>query len=220
MPAAGIRGGFGIGRVLIAAWTLAGLLPPAAAHDPGGWTLPAGDARFLAAKPALPVIGPAPDFVLRDGAGEALRLSELRGSVVLLSFIFTSCTTACPLLTQQMALLQDRLDEAGIGPGQVRFLSVTVDPERDSAKVLGTYAASFDADAARWQFLREQPDRLGVMLTAYDEWTRALPSGDIDHPARVYLIDRAGRIREIYSLAFFDERQAFLDIRALLSGPQ
>ncbi|MBI4271464.1 MAG: SCO family protein, partial [Candidatus Rokubacteria bacterium] len=41
----------------------------------------------------------------------------------------------------------------------------------------------------------------------------------IDHPARLYLLDPAGRVREIYSLSFFDERQAFLDIRALLREP-
>ena len=45
---------------------------------------------------------------------------------------------------------------------------------------------------------------------------RADPCGEVDHPARIFLVDRAGRIREIYSLAFFDERQAWLDIRALL----
>jgi len=39
---------------------------------------------------------------------------------------------------------------------------------------------------------------------------------DIDHPARIYLIDPRGDIREIYSLSFFNERQAFLDIQALL----
>ena len=57
------------------------------------------------------------------------------------------------------------------------------------------------------------------MLAAWDEWTKPLPAGEIDHPARLYLIDGAGRVREIYSLSLFDERQAFLDIRALLVQP-
>jgi cytochrome oxidase Cu insertion factor (SCO1/SenC/PrrC family) len=58
------------------------------------------------------------------------------------------------------------------------------------------------------------------VLRAYDEWLRPLANGEIDHPARLYLIDQRGRIREIYSLAFFDERQAFLDIQALLQEPE
>jgi cytochrome oxidase Cu insertion factor (SCO1/SenC/PrrC family) len=56
------------------------------------------------------------------------------------------------------------------------------------------------------------------VLKAYDEWTKLLPKGEIDHPARVYLIDRTGNIREIYSLAFFNEKQALLDMKALLAA--
>jgi len=60
------------------------------------------------------------------------------------------------------------------------------------------------------------------VLKAYDEWTKLLPKGELDHPARVYLIDRKGNIREIYSLAFFNEKQALIDIRTLLgeAAPQ
>ncbi len=59
------------------------------------------------------------------------------------------------------------------------------------------------------------------MLTAYHQWTRRQDDGEIDHPARIYLIDAGGHIREIYSLSFFDERQALVDILALLGerGP-
>jgi cytochrome oxidase Cu insertion factor (SCO1/SenC/PrrC family) len=67
-----------------------------------------------------------------------------------------------------------------------------------------------------WRLLREEPERLGPALAADDEWTRRAPRGEIDHPARLHLIDARGRVREIYSLAFFDERQALLDIQALL----
>jgi protein SCO1/2 len=68
--------------------------------------------------------------------------------------------------------------------------------------------------------LREERQKLQPVLAAYDEWTRPQPDGEIDHPARLYLIDRRGRIREIYSISFFDERQAFLDIQTLLRESQ
>jgi protein SCO1/2 len=61
---------------------------------------------------------------------------------------------------------------------------------------------------------------LRPVLAAYDKWTRPQPDGEIDYPTRLYLIDRRGRIREIYSISFFDERQAFLDIQALLRESQ
>jgi protein SCO1/2 len=54
------------------------------------------------------------------------------------------------------------------------------------------------------------------VLAAFDEWTRPRPGGEIDHPARLHLIDARGRVREIYSLGFFDAGQALLDINALL----
>jgi cytochrome oxidase Cu insertion factor (SCO1/SenC/PrrC family) len=115
-----------------------------------------------------------------------------------------------------MALLQARLARSGLRERQAHFLSITVDPDRDSAEVLGRYAAGFGAASDGWRFLREEPERLQRVLTAYDEWTRPQPNGEIDHPARLYLVDRKGNIREIYSLSFFDEHQAFRDIQALL----
>jgi len=174
----------------------------------------------LAPDPSLAVIRPAPDFALSGVDGADVRLSELRGRVVLLSFIYTSCTAACPLLTQRMAVLQGRLAEAGLFPAQVNLVSVTVDPERDSPAVLARYAQAFTANPRGWRFLRSERDRLGPVLTSYDEWTRRLPGGDIDHPARLHLIDRAGQVREIYSLGLFDEKQALLDIRKLLREPR
>ncbi len=197
-----------------------------AAADPPGWApvalahetrpapvTPAEPAVSTA--PKLSVIGPAPDFELQSTSGRPVRLSGLRGRVVLLSFIYANCPDACPLVTQRMALLQGRLSRAGL-QARAHFLSVTVDPERDSADSLAVYASRFGAVAGRWQFLTDAPSALRPVLAAYDEWTRRQPGGGIDHPARLYLIDQQGRIREIYSLSFFDERQAFEDIHALL----
>jgi protein SCO1/2 len=183
-------------------------------HSESPKAAPSTVASSYSAAPFLGVIRQAPDFTLQDRTGKPVRLSELRGRTVLLSFIFTQCTTACPLLTAQMQHVQTGLAKAGLTPARVTLLSVTIDPERDSADVLDRYARRFDARPG-WYFLREQPERLNAMLADYNEWTRKLPDGELDHPARVYLIDPAGRIREIYSLAFFDERQALLDIKAV-----
>lgn len=176
--------------------------------------------RFLSAEPKLAVIAPASEFALRDTDGQEVRLSDHRGRVVLLAFIYTSCSQACPLITHQMAMLQAQLNQAGVFPIRASLLSVTVDPQADSAEVLARYAKTFGADPAGWRFLLDSPEKLGTMLAAYDEWTKRLPGGDIDHPARLFLIDQQGDIREIYSLAFFDEKQAYLDIQALLRESQ
>jgi protein SCO1 len=179
-------------------------------------TAPSGSPPFALAKhPSLAMIKPAPDFTLLDSEGQPVALSQNRGRVVLLSFIYTNCATTCPLLTQRMVLLKDRLKDAALWPDAVSFLSVTVDPGRDTAAAMANFAHRFDASDPNWHFLRDQPDRMGPVLAAYNEWTKPLPDGELDHPARVYLIDQRGNIREIYALAFFDERQAFADIQTL-----
>lgn len=170
----------------------------------------------LSARPSLAVIRESPEFVLLDAVGRTLRLSALRGRVVLLAFVYTRCPTACPLVSQGMAVLQQRLIAAGHLPGRAVLLSVTVDAERDDGPTLVRYAGALRAHADGWWFLHEKPERLRPALAAFDEWTRREPDGGIDHPARLHLIDPRGRVREIYSLALFDERQAFLDIEALL----
>jgi cytochrome oxidase Cu insertion factor (SCO1/SenC/PrrC family) len=187
--------------------------PVAVGHDVAQKKPSPASSPTTSAAPFLGVIRQAPDFTLQDRTGRPVRLSELRGKTVLLSFVFTHCTSACPLLTYQMQQVQAGVLKAGLAQS-VALLTVTIDPERDTAEVLDRYAQRFAARPG-WYFLREQPERLQTMLASYQEWTRKLPDGDLDHPARVYLIDRTGRIREIYSLAFFDERQALLDIKAL-----
>lgn len=188
---------------------------PARPHEAGP-TRGARPPGPVSADPSLPVIRRAPDFALLDPDGRVVRLSDFRERVVLLAFIYTSCPAACPLVTQRMAVLQRRLAAAGLFPGRVNLVSVTVDPERDGAGVLARYAQRFGADPRGWRFLRDRREALEPALAAWDEWTKPLPGGEIDHPARLHLVDRAGRVREIYSLSFFDERQALSDIRALL----
>ncbi|OLC15807.1 MAG: hypothetical protein AUH29_06830 [Candidatus Rokubacteria bacterium 13_1_40CM_69_27] len=208
------------GERRLTAGLLAGalLLAPLSArpHEPEAGSRPAAPTPSLSANPSLAVIRPAPDFTLLDPQGRPVRLSELRGRVVLLAFVYTSCPSACPLITQRMAVLQRRLAAARLLPARVSLVSVTVDPERDGPAALARYAKAFGAHPEGWRFLRESAEHLRPVLASYDEWTRRLPSGEIDHPARLHLIDRAGRIREIYSLALFDEGQAFRDIQALL----
>jgi len=187
------------------------------------WSIASGSAIRAAeipgpvsANPNLSVIARAPAFTLHDTSGNAVQLSDYQGRVVLLAFIFTTCPGVCPLISRQMSVLQTGLKQEGLFGSKASLLSVTVDPKTDTAAVLAEYAQTYGADAAGWRFLRESPERTKPVLKAYDEWTKPLPKGEIDHPARVYLIDQKGDIREIYSLAFFNETQALIDMRKLL----
>src|ERR1700730_1537475 len=94
------------GWALLAGW-LTGAGAPATAHDavPVAAAAPLGPALH----PSLPIIKTAPDIDLRDAGDRPIALSRLRGDVVLVNFIYTTCTTTCPLLTQPLAILADRL---------------------------------------------------------------------------------------------------------------
>jgi cytochrome oxidase Cu insertion factor (SCO1/SenC/PrrC family) len=178
----------------------------AGAHDER-----ATSASSVTKAPVMPVIRAAPDFSLVNVEGKPVQLSSLRGRPVLVAFIYTGCKTACPLLTARMARLQQKLAKAR---ADAVLVSVSVDPQRDDAATLVRFAEGFGARPG-WHFLRESPTRLAPVLQAYEEWTQRLPDGEIDHPARLHLVDAQGRVREIYSLAFFDEQQAFFDILTL-----
>lgn len=198
---------------VVGAALLAGGATCASAHDAPPTR---SSASPLTTAPHLAVIKAAPDFALRDLDGRLVQLADLRGHVALVSFVYTRCTTACPLLTARLAVLQRRAAGARAADRPM-LVTITVDPERDSTERLREYAARFGADRATWRFLRDEPLRLAPVLSAWDEWTRPVAGGEIDHPARVYLLDRAGRIREIYALEFFDQRQAWLDVQRLLA---
>lgn len=185
-------------------------------HGASAWAA-TDDELAISANPSLSVIARAPAFSLKDTKGRTVKLTDFKGQVVLVAFVFTSCPGVCPLISKQMATLQESLKSAKLFGKKASMLSVTVDPENDTAEVLANYARTFNADATGWRFLRETPERTKPVLKAYDEWTKLLPDKSIDHPARVYLIDKASNLREIYSLVFFNEKQALVDIEKLVS---
>lgn len=165
----------------------------------------------------LAVIGPAPPSELSDAAtGEPLGLADLRGRVVVVSFVYTTCNGSCPATTHGLYRVQEALREAGLWDDRVAFLSITLDPARDTPEVLRQYARLYSADPERWHFLTGPPERVAAVIRAWDMWARVGPGGTLDHPSRIFLVDPAGRQREIYNLAFLRPEAVVADVRALL----
>ena len=80
-------------------------------------------------------IGPAPRTVLID-SGEKPSTLGAQGQVVLVSFVYTTCNGVCPLTTQALTRVQKKLEDAKLWGKSVEFVSITLDPERDTAGVL------------------------------------------------------------------------------------
>ena len=179
----------------------------------------AGDraAKDTTATSRLAVIRTAPDFALTTQTGQTLRLADLRGKVLLVSFIFTTCNGTCPATTHRMSQVQQELKARGLGKDdRVRLLSITLDPVRDTPDVLTAYMRLYDVDAMNWSFLTGPPDQVAKTIKAWGMWVRPAANGQLDHPARVFLVDSRGRIREIYNLSFLKPAWVVEDVELLL----
>lgn len=150
----------------------------------------------------LPVMGPAPDFTLTAQDGERFSLGELRGKTVALTFIYTFCPDTCPLLTDKMARVQDDLG-ADFGP-KINFVSITVDPERDTPEVLKQYAENYGANPKGWYFLTGEAAAIREIERQYGVFAGKAVDGNLDHTLLTSLIDSQGILRVQYLGVRFD----------------
>ena len=164
----------------------------------------------------LPQIGPAPEFTLTTQDGQRLSLTELRGKVVAVTFIYASCTDTCPLLTAKMAGLQAALG-ADFGP-KVFFLSITVDPERDTPAVLQRYAQAHGVNFAGWAFLTGTPAKIRQVARQYGIYYKKTARGDVDHTFLTSLVDQSGTLRVQYLGVRFDPDELLRDLQTLVRG--
>ena len=149
-----------------------------------------------APKPDLPKLFPVPATTLVNERGESVNLDAMKGNVVVYNFIFTSCTGTCPIMTNNMRALTPLVDE--VAP--VRFVSISVDPARDTPAVLSQYAARVRNDP-RWTFLTGDRDTIvnlsvkGFKLIAGDP----MPGGEaLLHSSKFAVADKQGVIRGYY----------------------
>lgn len=133
-------------------------------------------------------------FELTDHNGKPRTLADFRGKVVVLFFGFTRCPDVCPTTLSELKGVMQKL---GPDADKVQVLFVTLDPERDSAKVLAQYVPAFDA-----RFLGLYGDLAATQKTAkefkifYEKRAGSSPENyTIDHTAASYAFDPQGRLR-------------------------
>lgn len=163
---------------------------------------------------ALPVIGAAPAFVLPSSRGPRISLGELRGKVVAVTFVFTTCTDSCPLLTAKLADVSRALG-ADFG-AHVAFVAISVDPLNDTPQRLQNYAVAHRADVPGWYFLTGAPGDIDAVLRAYGAYAKKTESGSVDHLFLTSLVDRRGRLRVQYLGTRFDAGELQRDLQALV----
>ncbi|MCC6642579.1 MAG: SCO family protein [Deltaproteobacteria bacterium] len=135
---------------------------------------------------------PAPSFRLTDQDGRPLALEDLRGKTVVLDFMFTHCTGPCPVLTglhvdTQRALGRDQR-------AKTHFVSISLDPERDTPEVLRAYAVKRGVDLSEWSFLTGPPAEVEDVLKGYGVGVIRKAGEEPAHLVATFVIDPQGRI--------------------------
>lgn len=159
---------------------------------------------------------PIPDFSLTDQSGAPFHFRSLRGKVVLVSFIYTTCPDVCPLLTTRVRLVQKGLDDRE--RHSVFFLSVTTDPEVDTPEVLRSYAGRYGADLSNWSFLTKDLKSLEPVWAAFGVRVVRRARGLVNHTPLTALVDQQGTLRFGHYGGSTDHQVVLNDLRPLLSS--
>lgn len=162
----------------------------------------------------LPKIGPAPDFTLTNQDGKRVSLNDLRGQVTVVTFIFTSCSDTCPMLTAKLVGIQRRL---GLDEPKVAFAAITVDPLNDTPPVLKKYALAHSANLATFSFLTGSFKEIEDVTRRYAVYWKKQPGGNVDHTFLTSIIDRNGTLRVQYLGVRFDPKEFQADLKSVLA---
>jgi len=176
---------------------------------------------------SLPVIKRAPDGAIMDSDSKTLNLRELtRGRITVLSFIYTRCAApkACPYASGVLSQLYTLSTDNKVLANNMRLVSLSFDPDYDTPQHLATYSEGMrhQKSGCEWHFATAKSRaELDSILNGYGHAVDKRsnpndPQGPLYHMLRVFLIDREGRIRNIYSSATLDPRLVLADVKTLL----
>lgn len=156
------------------------------------------------------------DFAFIDQLGDSISNKDFDGSVYVANFFFTSCPDICPSMMRNLKLVYEKYKEAP----NVKFLSHTVDPKRDSVSALFEYAGNLDAKPKKWFLVTGT--KADLYYAGEYDYLLATVEGDLAnafiHSEKLVLIDKEKRIRGFYDGTNYSEVKLLIeDIKALLT---
>jgi cytochrome oxidase Cu insertion factor (SCO1/SenC/PrrC family) len=217
----------------LCAGSVAGAASVGSAQEPAASTVPA--LGFVPPAPGtyrLERIMKAPDGIVLESDGSEHRMSEFTtGKITVFSFIYTYCTDAkgCPLAYATLHSLKGTIERTPSLRDKVRFVSMSFDPEYDTPAAMRSYGGpeARDRRGLQWHFLTARNGReLAPMLDGFGQDVSVAavqPPGQrapvLSHMLKVYLLDAAGYVREIYSTSYLHPAVLLNDIKSLLVEP-
>ena len=167
----------------------------------------------------IPTGAPVPNQTFVNQDGQSVTLDSLRGSAVVVTFIYTSCPLPefCPLMDRNFAKIQAKLKEQN-NLLKAHLLSVSFDPQIDTPPVLKKHAASLGADPRLWSFVTGDRDEIDKWASGFGvSISRATNDPrDITHNLRTALLDRQGNLVQVYKGNEWTPEQILADIRVMV----
>jgi protein SCO1 len=151
---------------------------------------------------------------LEDAEGASFSLAEYEGKTLLLAFVFTHCPSACPMQTARMARVEELL------PADLKersaFVSISIDPRRDTRDKLKQFARAHRAQSTHWRFgLTQDSGALEALLARLSVKVERQADDSIRHEMSVLLIDARGRVVQRYLGDSFDEARVARELAAV-----
>ena len=143
---------------------------------------------------------PLPALTFSDERGQPIKLEDYRGKALAITFLYTRCPLPnfCPLLSEKFRTVQESLLADPAAPKNWQLLSVTIEPEHDTAEVLQRYAKLQRADAAHWRFATGDLRDITVLglRSGLEFWEGG---SEITHNLRTVVFDAQGRMRKVFT---------------------
>ncbi len=161
-----------------------------------------------------------PKWQMTDQDGRAFGTDNLKGKVWVANFIFTSCPSICPALSEKMAYLQKHTRHAA---NHVHLVSFSVDPENDSPEVLKAYAQRYRANPVRWSFVVGDSKSIDEVIVKGFKLATGKEGPDlmqVFHSERFVLIDREQNVRGLYEATDEGMKKLLVDIGLVLNRTQ
>ena len=140
-----------------------------------------------------------PAFSLTNQNGERISLDTFRGKPFVVTFVFTRCPVPnfCPRMSNNFEELQASIKSATGMLARTRLLSITLDPDYDTPKILSDYAAFHHADGQIWTFATGDEREIDALTRAFSVY-RQTEGGTISHGLATALINRDGAVEKIW----------------------
>lgn len=162
---------------------------------------------------------PVPNQTFVDQDGKSVSLDSLRGSAIVVTFIYTTCPMPefCPLMDSNFAKIQARLKEQN-NLLKAHLLSVSFDPQVDTPAVLKKHATALGADPRLWTFVTGDRDEIDKWASGFGvSISRAMNDPrDITHNLRTAILDRQGNLVQTYNGNEWTPAQVLADLRVMV----